>query len=96
MITDMEAYTAYDLEEPSPDNAPPAVEPSADDTARTEIENMMQDMGADKLLDIIRNNRNAAIEEIKRELTENSNECLPSGISATGRCDTIFDLAALA
>ena len=63
---------------------------------RKEIERMVEEMGAATLLEIIRDNRNAAIRQIIKEVEATQRHDLPSGNSAARTCGSIFDLAALA
>ncbi|MDE5997621.1 MAG: hypothetical protein K2G77_05350 [Muribaculaceae bacterium] len=64
--------------------------------AESEIEKMMREVGADTLLQIIKDNRNAAIRQIISEVEASRDSSLPSGSKATSSCTSIFDLAALA
>lgn len=64
--------------------------------ARAEIENMIAEMGAEKLLEIIRGNRNAAIEQIMDEMDAPDSGRMPTGNSIVRKCNSIFDLAGLA
>lgn len=66
------------------------------DAAREEIDRMMEEMGAARLLEIIKGERNAAIDQIIKEIGSMPHEYLPSGDSVTKRPKTIFDLASLA
>ena len=68
----------------------------AESKARAEIEAMMADMGAEKLLEIIRENRNAAISQILDEMEKTPREPMQSGRSVGGFCNSIFDLAGMA
>lgn len=61
-----------------------------------EIERMVEEMGAETLLAIIKDNRNAAIRQIIREVEASRRRDLPSGNPVSASCSTIFDLAALA
>ena len=63
---------------------------------RKEIERMVEEMGAETLLEIIRDNRNAAIRQIISEVEASRQRELPSGASVARECSSIFDLAALA
>ncbi len=64
--------------------------------AMAEIERMVEDMGAETLLSIIKDNRNAAIRQIISEVEASRDRSLPSGSSTRKECSSIFDLAALA
>lgn len=57
---------------------------------------MIAQMGAERLLEIIRDNRNAAIAQIMEEVRSQNETPLPSGIASETRCSSIFDLASLA
>lgn len=70
--------------------------PEAELKAKGEIEAMMADMGAEKLLEIIRENRNAAITQILDEMERTPGEPMQSGRSVGGFCNSIFDLAGMA
>ena len=61
-----------------------------------ELRRMVEEMGADTVLEIIRNNRNAAIRQIISEVEASRDVSIPSGDSASVACRSIFDLAALA
>ena len=74
----------------TPDNATPV------DPALQEIGRMVEEMGAATLLDIIKDNRNAAIRTIISEVEASMPRQIPSGASASKVCASIFDLAALA
>lgn len=63
---------------------------------RGEIERMIREMGAGKLLEIIHGNRNAAIGQILEEMDAQPSGMLQSGTSAAGQGHSIFDLASLA
>lgn len=80
------------------DNADNAdnVENPSDNPAMVEIGRMVEEMGADTLLDIIRDNRNAAIRQIIKEVEATRPPGIPSGSSPLKTCTSIFDLAALA
>ena len=74
-----------------------AIEPTSDsDPARTEIDRMVSEMGAETLLQIIKGNRNAAIGQIIKEVEASQDRSLPSGASSAPSCTSIFDLAAMA
>ncbi len=77
------------------DNADNA-ETGNSDPGRKEIERMIDEMGAEKVLEIIRGNRNAAIRQIMKEMEEESDCPMQSGTSATSRHNSIFDLASMA
>ena len=66
------------------------------DPAMAEIERMVGEMGAETLLEIIRDNRNAAIRQIISEVEAARERDMPSGFSGSMGCSSIFDLAALA
>lgn len=57
---------------------------------------MIEEMGAGKVLEIIRDNRNAAIRQIMKEMSEEADCPLHSGVSNEISCQSIFDLASLA
>ena len=67
-----------------------------EDTPRKELERMVDEMGAETLLSIIKDNRNAAIRQIINEVEASQNRTMPSSVSASMGCSSIFDLAALA
>ena len=77
----------------NPENAERAENP---DPATAEINRMLEELGAETLLEIIRDNRNAAIRQIISEVEASRDEALPSGDSSRLSCSSIFDLAALA
>lgn len=64
--------------------------------AESEIQRMVKEIGADKVLEIIKDNRNSAIRQIISEISSSKERILPSGDSACRTCNSIFDLAALA
>ncbi|MDE6017189.1 MAG: hypothetical protein K2G85_00065 [Muribaculaceae bacterium] len=65
--------------------------------AETELQKMLEEMGAETLLEIIKDNRNVAIRQIISEVeSQQRNSYLRSGVSAPSECQSIFDLAALA
>lgn len=64
--------------------------------ADQEIRRMVAEMGAETLLEIIRDNRNAACRQILEEVRLQSRPEIPSGVAATARPSSIFDLAAMA
>lgn len=66
------------------------------DSAKAKIENMIDEMGAEKLLEIINGNRNSAIRQIISEAAASNDNFIPSGTSVARNMDSIFDLAALA
>ena len=66
------------------------------DPAMAEIERMVGEMGAETLLEIIRDNRNAAIRQIISEVEAARERDMPSGFSGSMGCSSIFDLAAMA
>ncbi len=63
--------------------------------AEKKLKKMVAEMGAETVLEIIRDNRNAAIRQILAEV-EAQRQPLQSGVSAARPCNSIFDLAALA
>ncbi len=67
-----------------------------DDKAQQELQKMIEEVGAENLLEIIRDNRNAVIRQILKEVAEAQPAPMPSGISVRPSCASIFDLAALA
>lgn len=71
-------------------------ENSEKSAAEAELEKMLSEVGADTLLQIIKDNRNAAIRQIIREVEASRDRSIPSGASAAPSCSSIFDLAALA
>lgn len=64
--------------------------------AETELREMLEEVGAETLLQIIKDNRNAAIRQIIKEVEESRDRTIPSGASAAHTCSSIFDLASLA
>lgn len=66
------------------------------DNPDTRLRQMIEVMGAETLLEIIRDNRNAAIRQIISEMEASQDRALQSGASAAVACNSIFDLAALA
>ena len=66
------------------------------DNADTRLRRMIEEVGAETLLEIIKDNRNAAIRQIISEVEASQNRVLQSGVSAARACNSIFDLAALA
>ena len=95
-----EKYTVYDLESSDGAQIPemPEQESLADNesSADAELTRMIADMGAEKALEILKGNRNSAIEQILSELESGSDRTLQSGNSVAASCQSIFDLAALA
>lgn len=69
---------------------------SAKSEAEMELDRMVGEIGAETLLSIIRDNRNAAIRQIISEVEASRDRSLPSGKSAAVGCSSIFDLAAMA
>ncbi len=63
--------------------------------AEVRIRKMVSEMGAETLLDIIRDNRNAAIRQILSEV-EGQRGIMHTGPSGGCGCSSIFDLAAMA
>ena len=80
----------------SPDASTPTESADLPDPAKTEIDKMISEIGADTLLQIIKGNRNAAIEQIIKEVEAAHDRSLPSGASSAPTCTSIFDLAAMA
>ncbi|MDE7347545.1 MAG: hypothetical protein K2N48_12510 [Muribaculaceae bacterium] len=78
----------------SPDSA--EVPGSGGNSAEAELQRMVGEMGAETLLEIIRDNRNAAIRQIISEVEASRRHDVPSGVSSSNACRSIFDLAALA
>ena len=66
------------------------------DATRAEIERMVEEIGSETLLSIIKDNRNAAIRQIISEVEAARESGMHSGLSADGRNSSIFDLAAMA
>ncbi len=64
--------------------------------AEAELQKMLDEVGADTLLEIIRDNRNAAIKQIISEMQAAQPKTLRSGTSVSSPCNSIFDLAAMA
>lgn len=64
--------------------------------AETELQKMLDEMGAETLVEIIKDNRNAAIKQIISEVQSAQPRSLRSGTSITSSCQSIFDLAAMA
>lgn len=67
-----------------------------DTSAQKEIEKMIREQGPERVLDIIKGNRNAAARQIMKEMEDDTDVTLQSGTSIGGRCQSIFDLASLA
>ena len=68
----------------------------AGDEARGAIESMISEMGAEKVLAIILNNRNAVITQIMHELENHHAKPIPTGVRADSVCTSIFELAEMA
>lgn len=79
--------------EPEADSEANPEAPQPEDPSLAEIKGMIAEMGAEKLLSIIRAERNAAIEQIKAELCDRSDIHMPSGTSVARPGHSIFDLA---
>ncbi|MDE7409049.1 MAG: hypothetical protein K2N09_03395, partial [Muribaculaceae bacterium] len=60
----------------------------SDSPAMEEIRRMAGEMGADTLLEIIRDNRNAAIRQIISEVEASRPKDLPSGVSGRQKCSS--------
>ncbi len=93
--------TPESAESPAENESPDADESGCDsvedeNSPRKQLERMADEMGAETLLEIIRDNRNAAIRQIIREVEASQEAVLVSGVSCSGSCSSIFDLAALA
>ncbi len=74
-----------------------AVKSEIGDAALESIREMVESLGAEKVLQLIRDNRNAAIEQILAELKEGEeNEPMRSGLSVEPKYHSIFDLASFA
>lgn len=78
------------------DNAENSENDENNDNAKAKIEKMIDEMGAEKLLEIINGNRNSAIRQIISEAAASNDNFIPSGTSVARTMDSIFDLAALA
>ncbi len=105
-----ENYTAYDLEPEEKNHTVKKVESlspkkeistkkdSSDtpDEAEIELRNLIKKMGAGKIVELIRGNRNAAIKQILDEMQQQSDAPLQSGISASHHSRSIFDIASQA
>ena len=61
-----------------------------------ELRRMVEEMGAETILEIIRDNRNAAIRQIISEVEASREKTFPSGGAVHLSCSSIFDLAAQA
>lgn len=91
------AVKPKEAENPEPSDEPEQPEsPEAPDPAQTEIEKMIGEMGAAKVLQLIRGNRNAAIEQIMTEVEQQTDPTLQSGVSVSQGARSIFDLARMA
>lgn len=64
--------------------------------AETELTRMVEEMGAEKVLEIIKGNRNSAIEQIISEMEQQTDRIIPSGASSSPSFSSIFDLASMA
>ncbi len=64
--------------------------------ADKELQRMVAEMGAETLLGIIKDNRNAAIRQIISEVEAAQSNIVNSGASTAPTCASIFDLAAMA
>jgi len=64
--------------------------------AETELQRLIKKLGAEKIVELIRGNRNAAIKQILDEMQQQSDTPLQSGISAGHYSRSIFDLASQA
>ena len=72
-------------------------EDESKDPALESIREMVESLGAERVLELIRDNRNAAIEQILSELKEGEeNEPMRSGLSVEPKYHSIFDLASFA
>jgi len=69
--------------------------PDSDETEK-ELQNLIKEFGAAKIVELVRGNRNAAIKQILDEMQQQSDVSLQSGISAGHHSRTIFDLASQA
>ena len=87
---------AVDENDENADDAENADNDENADNADTRLQRMIEEVGAETLLEIIRDNRNAAIRQIISEVEASQNRVLQSGVSAARACNSIFDLAALA
>ncbi len=95
--SDKEEMNPKEEESESPDESESTEEADgAEDQAANEIKRMIDEMGAERLLDIIRDNRNAAIRQIISEVETSRERDMPSGKSTSMTCRSIFDLAAMA
>ncbi len=93
-----ESQDSAELQVPaqSPDPVQLQDDVQSKDPAYVEVKKKVKAMGAETLLSIIRDNRNAAIQQIIREVEASQDSALPSGVSVVKGCNSIFDLAALA
>ncbi|MDE6637496.1 MAG: hypothetical protein K2K32_04580 [Muribaculaceae bacterium] len=73
-----------------------ATEEDEKSPAEAELQKMLDEMGAETLVEIIKDNRNAAIRQIISEVQSAQPRALGSGTSITSTCQSIFDLAAMA
>lgn len=64
--------------------------------AEKKIDEMIGQMGAETLLEIILDNRNAACRQIIEEVRAQPRSPIPSGVAANSGPASIFDLAAMA
>lgn len=64
--------------------------------AEAELQKLLDNMGAETLVEIIKDNRNAAIRQIISEMQAAQPKTLRSGVSVNAPCNSIFDLAAMA
>lgn len=64
--------------------------------AEIELQRLIKKLGAEKIVELIRGNRNAAIKQILDEMQQQSDTPLQSGISAGHYSRSIFDLASQA
>ena len=74
----------------------PEEAPTDSDPHEAELQRLVSEMGAETVLEIIRDNRNAAIRQIISEVEAARPRGLPSGTKISSGCGSIFDLAALA
>lgn len=65
--------------------------------AEKELEDMTGRIGAEGILEMIRGNRNVIIDQLIAEAKEKQHRRpMPSGVSVSGKANSIFDIAALA
>ena len=64
--------------------------------AQTELTRMVEEMGVEKVVEIIKGNRNSAIEQIISEMQQQTDQTMPSGTSSSPSFSSIFDLASMA